>query len=277
MGFIVNKLKQIVAKIEARSRAIIEEKAPPNEAEEGRDLCENSVTKSNSLARGYYRFNLVEKRVMESLISQLNPKSKDEFQLQKLELKAVDYAKAFDVPEKVAYRDLDKAVSGLMHRVFSVAHPKGREEFTLMSNAQYLEGEGRITCSFNAYVTPHLVGLRQRFSKYPLRITANFKSSYTWRIFEILVSWAKDPKLTDGILAGWCTIEVEELRQMLGVPDSYLWGVFEKRALKVAQKELLEKASIQLDIERIKTGRKITHLKFTFAATEKALPFAAEL
>lgn len=265
----MDKLKQMLAGIEARVRFSKEKKIQTNEAAESRDLCENSVTKSNSLARGYYRFNLVEKRVMESLISQLNPQIRDEFQLQKLELRAIDYAKAFDVPEKHAYRDLDKAVSGLMHRVFSVAHPKGREEFTLMSNAQYLEGEGRITCSFNSYVTPHLVGLKQRFSKYPLRVAANFKSSYTWRLYEILVSWAQDPKFTDGILAGWCTIEVDDLRQMLGVPESYPWGIFDKQVLKVARSELLEKASIEMEVERIKTGRKITHLKFTFAAMEK--------
>ena len=182
----MDKLQQIVAKMEARFQTVTENKKPPNETKRDRDLCENSVTKSNSLARSYYRLNLVEKRVMESLISQLNPQSRDEFQLQKLELRAIDYARAFNVPERIAYRDLDKAVSGLMHRVFTVPHPKGREEFTLMSNAQYIEGEGRITCSFNVYVTSHLVGLQQQFSKYPLRVTANFKSSYTWRIYEIL-------------------------------------------------------------------------------------------
>lgn len=266
--FLMDRLKQLMAKIEARASTISEDKNPPNETEERRNLCENSVTKSNSLARSYYRFNLIEKRVMESLISQLNPQSMEESQLQKLELRATDYAKAFEVPEKHAYRDLEKAISGLMHRVFSIAIPDGREEFTLMSNAQYLEGEGRVTCSFNSYVSPHLIGLKQRFSKYPLRVTVNFKSSYTWRLYEVLVSWAKDPKYTDGVLAGWCTVEVDDLRKMLGVPESYKWCHFQKQVLDIAQLELRNNANIELEIERIKTGRKITHLKFTFAEME---------
>jgi plasmid replication initiation protein len=261
----MDKLKQIMAKIESRVKSRNDEKNKPNELTQERDLSENSVTKSNSLARGYYRFNLVEKRVMEALISQLNPLSKDTLQLQKLELTAVDYANTFGVSEKHAYEHIESAVSGLMGRVFSVAIPKGREEFTLMSNAQYIEGEGRITCSFNTYITSHLVGLRQRFSTYPLSITANFKSSYTWRIYEILVSWAKDPKLTDGIMAGWCTIEINELREMLGVPKSYQWCHVQDQVLDISKKELFEKSNIQLEVERIKTGRKITHLKFTFA------------
>jgi plasmid replication initiation protein len=271
----MDKLKQMMAKIEALSTAQDKIKNKPNEAVEGRDLSENSITKSNSLARSYYRFNLVEKRVMEVLISQLNPLSKDKFQLQKLELKAIDYAKTFGVSEKNAYEQLETAVGGLMGRVFSVAIPKGREEFTLMSNAQYLEGEGKITCSFNSYITPHLVGLRGKlmpFTKYSLKMTANFKSSYTWRIYEILVSWAKDPKLTEGILAGWCTIEVNDLRQMLGVPKSYQWCHFQEQVLDVSKSELLEKANIEVEIERIKTGRKITHLKFIFAEKSPVVP-----
>lgn len=264
----MDSLKVMVDKIKAISKAKDKEKNKPNEIIEGRDLSENSVTKSNSLARSYYRFNLTEKRVMEALISQLNPTSQDTFQLQKLELKAVDYAKTFGVSEKHAYEQIESAVSGLMRRVFSIAHPKGRKEFTLMSNAQYLAGEGRITCSFNSYLNQHLVGLRGKltpYTKYPLQITSSFKSSYTWRIYELLVSWAENPKYTGGILAGWCTIEVDELRNMLGVPKSYQWCHFQEQVLDVAKDELKKHANIEIEIEKSKSGKKITDLKFIFA------------
>lgn len=264
----MSELKKMLDKIELLAKIQDKEKNKPNEIIEGRDLTENSVTKSNSLARSYYRFNLVEKRVMETLISQLNPTSTDTFQLQKLELKAIDYAKTFKVSEKNAYEHIESAISGLMGRVFSIEIPKGREEFTLMSNAQYLAGEGRITCSFNSYLNKHLVGLRGKltpYTKYPLIITSNFKSSYTWRMYEIFVSWAKDPKLTNGKLAGWCEIDVDELRLMLGVPASYKWHDFQRQVLDVAKKELKEKANIEIEIEKIKNSRKISKLKFFFA------------
>jgi len=260
-----NKLEKIITRIEAKAKAKKNEVFIDEAEDCGRDLARNSVTKSNVLVRGYYRFSLIEKRVMEALISQLNPMDTDKSKLQKIELKAINYAKTFNVPEKHAYEHLESAVTGLMHRVFSVSDPGMREEFTLMSNAKYMKGEGCIFCSFNPYVVPHLIGLKQRFSKYPLRITANFKSSYTWRIYEILVSWAQDPKLTDGIFAGWFTSETNELRKMLGVPDSYRWSDFKRQVLENSELELREKANIELKFELIKTGRKITHLKFTFA------------
>ena len=259
-------LKQKLAEWEARGK-IADDKTTvaADDYKQNSNFVNNSVTKSNVLARAYYRFNIVEKRIMEALISQVNPQNNNINQLQKLELNAIDYARIYNVHKKVAYRDLEKGVCGLMHRVFSVEISGGREEFTLMSNAQYLEGKGKITCSFNMYITPHLIGLKGKFTKYPLNSTANFKSSYTWRIYELLVSWAQDPKLTDGLFAGWCSISVDELRDMLGVPKTYQWVNFQKQVLLVAKTELLEKVNIELDIEAIKTSRKITHLKFIFS------------
>lgn len=258
-------MKQLMAKIESRIRNDSAIKVVPNKKEESGNLDGNSVTKSNSLARAYYRFNLVEKRVMESLISQLNPEVKSISQLDKLELKAVDYARTFKVSEKNAYEQLERAVTGLMHKVFSVPNRKGREEFTLMSNAQYINGEGRITCSFNHYIVPHLIGFHRKFTKYPLAKTVNFKSSYTWRMYEVLVSWAKDPKYTDGILVGWLTMDIEEFRQTIGVPISYKFNDIKRRILDLAKIELKQKARIELEIELIKTGRKVSNIKFSFS------------
>jgi len=258
-------ITQLMARIESRIKLDSKNKNKPNNPEEGRNLNENSTTKSNSLARAYYRFNLIEKRVMESLISQLNPKCEAVSQIQKLELKAIDYSRTFNVSKKHAYEHIENAVGGLMHKVFSISTPKGREEFTLMSNAQYVDGEGKITCSFNPYIVPHLIGLHQKFTKYPLVATINFKSSYTWRMYEVLVSWAKNPKHTDGILAGWFTMEINELRQTLGIPKSYKFNHVKLRVLDLAKIELKQNLGIELEIKYIKTGRKITHVKFSFA------------
>jgi len=245
------------------------QKAPDSRLVVSRDIEKNSVTKSNALARAYYRFNLVEKRAMEALISQINPEGNSQDVLQTLTLKATDYAKVYNVTPKSAYRELEAAVSGLMHRVFSVKGVRGREEFTLMSNAQYLEGQGAITCSFNSYIVKHLVDLHVKFTKYPLKTTAAFKSSYTWRFYELLVSWAKHPKFTDGLFAGWCNIGVDELRKMLGVPESYQWINFKNQVIAVAQKELESNLGISMEFKYFKTGKKITSIKIIFLEQEK--------
>ena len=257
----------------ARIKANIEQKTKNTNiaanADPRHELTENSVTKSNALCRAYYRFGLVEKRCMEAMISKLNPLRSDN--IQEIELKAIDYAKAFSVDERIAYRDLASAAHDLMRRVISTEDDdgKGRTEFTLMSKARYRESEGRIVCMFNPLIVPHLMGLYSDFAKYPLKDAANFSSSYTWRFYELLVSWAQDKKKTGGVFVGWLTVEVDELRQMMGVPDGYNWAMFQARVLDVAQTELKEKAHLSVKITNQKTSRKITHLKIEFIEDEQ--------
>ena len=106
--------------------------------------------------------------------------------------------------------------------------------------------------------------MEKLFSSYPLKTAANLTSSYSWRFYELLVSWAQDKKDTGGVLAGWMTVSVDELRKMLMVPDSYTWNLFERQVLKVVTDELLQKSNLHITIERRKTSRKITHLKIEF-------------
>ena len=206
---------------------------------------------------------------MESLISKLHPLRSDN--LQDIELLATDYAKAFPDTGKHAYEHLASAIDALLNRVIIIHEKPGKvRKIPLMSEAIYEEKSGKITASFNPKIVPHLIGMRERFSSYPLKQAVNFSSSYTWRFYELLVSWAQPKKETNGAFMGWIDKQsVEELRQMMGVPESYTWGMFEQRVLELAMTELKEKAHIAVYLERIKTSRKITHLNIKFIEDEQ--------
>jgi plasmid replication initiation protein len=137
-----------------------------------------------------------------------------------------------------------------------------------MSKAEYNSGKGSITIEFNRHLVHHLIGLREKFTSYPLQKAVNFSSSYTWRLYEIFASWAQSKKVTNGVFLGWFTVSVDELRQQMGMPESYLW-VNVERTLTKATDELWEKARIKTVITRTKTSRKITHLKFEFCEDQQ--------
>ncbi len=246
------------------NRHKIDPKHKPNDYDFTRDITENSVTKSNALSRGFYKFNLIEKRIMEALISQLNPLSYNESQVQLLEINAVDYAKTFNVSVKMAYEDIRDAVDGLLSKVFKIKPKDKIIKFNLMSHAEYIEKKGKIICSFSNFVTPELVGLRKKFTKYPLKIASNFKSVYTWRIYELLVSWSKSPIENKDLISGWFCIEMDEIRGILGVPESYTWSHFNLQVLDVVKKELAKTLKIYIKIDIKKIGKKIAALKITF-------------
>ena len=240
------------------------------EADSLHKITDNTVTKSHALSRAYYRFGLVEKRCMESLISKLNPLRSDN-DIQHIVLKADEYREAFPDVGKHAYEHLTRAADALLNRVIVIPEAHGKvRKMTLTAEAIYERNEGRITVAFNPLIVPHLIGLREKFSSYPLRKAVDFSSSYTWRLYEILASWAQPKNKTDGRFMGWIDRQsVEELRGMLGVPESYNWNMLEKRILNIAQTELRENANIYIGFERVKTGRKITHLTIKFAEDDQ--------
>lgn len=253
----------------ARIKALIEAKTPNANVEADanplHELKKNTVTKSHALSRAYYRFSLIEKRCMEALISKINPLRIDNPQL--LTLTALEYAKTYKITEKTAYRDISKAATGLTHTTITVDRANGKRgkvEIPLMAIAEHMEDEGRIECKFNMEFLPHLVQMSGKFSSYPLKDAVDFQSSYTWRFYELLVSWAQPKDKTGGKFVGWIQIEVEELRKILGVPDSYNWGTFDKKVLELALTELRKKAHIVIIIKPIKSSRKITHLNIQF-------------
>lgn len=239
----------------------------------------NTVTKSNALSRAYYRLSLTEKRCMEVLISRLHPLRSDN-ELQHIELFATEYLKVFPEAGKHAYEHLASAGDALVNRIITVNNPKEciRDKLTLMLRVRYIPNQGKIICTFNPLIVPHLIGLKEKFSSYPLKKAIGFQSSYTWRFYEILVSWAQPKQETNGLFAGWIKNQcVDELRKILGVPNSYRWDNFQKQVLDVVIPELKEKAKISVFIERIKTSRKITHLNIKFIEFDQTiLPLEGE-
>lgn len=268
----LDQMMRTLERARANSQAKTSNRNKQAAADAWHDMVDNTITKSHALNRAYYRFGLVEKRCMEALISKLHPLRNDN-ELQEIELSALEYAKAFNVSEKIAYRDIASAVESLMHRVIRADRPngkKGKYEMTVMSFAEYKDDEGKIACAFNNRIVPHLIGLREKFSSYPLKKAVDFSSSYTWRFYEVLVSWAQPKQKTGGAFMGWIDRQsVDELREMLGVPVSYKWSDFETRVLSVVQTELKEKANVFITFERVKTSRKITHLNIRFIEGEQ--------
>ncbi len=84
-------------------------------------------------------------------------------------------------------------------------------------------------------------------------------------MYEILVSWTKPKEETEDVFGGWHTADVAELREQLGVPESYRFGMFKTRVLDVVQRELFEHSDIIVNYSLEKRGRKVEKVKVVFA------------
>lgn len=258
MGNLQARLASLQAHLEKKGKAKTEQVA----ADPRHKITENTVVKSNALARSYYRFDIVEKRIMEAMISKIDSRLADQEQCQFIELQATEYAKAYGVAPPKSYQEMAKAVERLISTVITIRGEESRKQYSLMSYAEYVDGEGKIIASFNPLIAKHLIGLRKHFMSYKLEKAVNFRSSYTWRLFELMMSWKKSNQPQP--IAGWFTVSVDELKKMLGAPDNYRWVNLKQRALDSSIKEIERELDIKIWYTPIKKGRKIEMLKFEF-------------
>lgn len=102
-----------------------------------------------------------------------------------------------------------------------------------------------------SYLLNDLIG---NFTKFDLLEFVSLKSSYSKNLFKLLKQW-ESVKLKE--------FSIEEFRNVLAIPEKYRISEIDKFVLKPIMEEL-PKYFYNLKVEKIKTGRRVTSLKFTW-------------
>lgn len=99
------------------------------------------------------------------------------------------------------------------------------------------------------------------YTKFDLLEFVSLKSIYSKNLFKVLKQWEskKEKKF-----------EIEEFRPLMGVPIKYSTANFNDRVLKPIMQELPKYFS-NLKLEKIKTGKKVTDLKFTWKIKKEVI------
>ena len=96
------------------------------------------------------------------------------------------------------------------------------------------------------------------FSSHELKHIILFNSSYSLRLYRILMSYMWRTSEV--------TIDLEELRWMLECEDKYKeLANFKNRVLNVAQDEINELSNINVSFENVKNGKEVVAIKFIFS------------
>jgi plasmid replication initiation protein len=220
------------------------------------DLTENTVTKSNALARAKYSFSLAEKRTMEMLVSKMNPLGMqfNQFGTVDLTLYATEYAEATGTPVAHAYRDLRLAIKSLGVKVITVTEGEYEVDRPLLFKAKYHAKQGHVIASFHPEFMPHLLHLAKEFTKYPLLEALKFRSQYAWRLFEMLMSVKAQKKPV-------LSLSVEDFREKMGIPKGYVWSDV-NNTINKSISEIETKTEFEISLKKTKKGRQFAWLDF---------------
>ena len=215
------------------------------------------IVKHNEIVEGRYNLTLTEAKIVAKLTS-LIKKDDDDFQSYKFTAK--ELLKDLKIDEN-NYKDLKIAVDRLMTRIISIKTENSELKTTFLSSAEYFKNS-TIELSFDKKLKPYLLQLKTNFTKYHLENILNLKSFYAIRIYELCKQYEN---IKERI------IEISELKTILGIEKTKykLYGHFKNKVLEIAEREINEKTDILIQIEEIKTGRKITAIKFLISAKKE--------
>ena len=231
------------------------------------------IRKSNELVEGRYKFDMWETRVFTKMVSMIRRDDKD-FKDYRIYIKDVMEEYGFD-NSKSTYQRIKIGAEKLMRKIIrTVGEDENGELIELttpivagIQNPVSVREDGAyVEVSFHPKMKPLLLQLQSRFTTYDIRNVLRLPSTYSTRIYELLKQYEK---------IGKRSIDLDTLKEMVGVielvrkgdkevfEDTYpLYGNFKQKVILKAQRDLEKYTDIRFDFEPVKTGRRVTGLKF---------------
>ncbi|MGL5613837.1 replication initiation protein [Cetobacterium sp.] len=159
------------------------------------------------------------------------------------------------------YSDLDRVYKKMLELNLKYEDEKEIRRFVLFSRYIIKKDEQIIIIKASEdfeYILNKLIGT---FTKFDLVDFVSLKSVYSKNMFKLLKQWESKKNVK---------YEVQVLREILGVPSKYTTSNFNDRVLKPIMDEL-PKYFNDLCLEKLKTGKKVTHLKFTWSSRKEEI------
>jgi plasmid replication initiation protein len=152
---------------------------------------------------------------------------------------------------------LNKKLAMINHQI--EIRPNVFERFVLFTNFTTDYNENILTIKVNDKFSYILNNLINKYTKFDLLDFISLKSIYSKNMFKLLKQWESLNKIE---------YSLDEIKEKLNIPKAYSTSDFNKRVLIPIMEELPQYFS-NLKLEKIKTGKKVTSLKFTWNGKQK--------
>ena len=228
------------------------------------------VSQCNTLIESCYRMTLNEKRLLLLAISKLNPyvvlpDNPESMSIEECRkyLKFIVTIEEWNkyYPRSSAHRDMNKASEGLFEKTFTYHEKEGGsvEERTTRWFSEKINTPDNMSVGlvFNPLILNKLISFIGNYTQYDFLEVSRLNSQHSIRLYELLKQFKK---------TGYKTTTLEDFRAMMCCEEKYkILGRLKDHVIKPAIKEITEKTDIKnIRVENIKTGRKVTGLKFYF-------------
>lgn len=208
------------------------------------------VKKSNMLINARYKLNINEQKILYMLISQIQLNDKD---FKDYEIRTADLIEFIGTKSKTIYQDIEQYTYNLLKEVLIIETEGIKIQTNWFSVVKHIN-KHKILFNFHPVLKPHLLNLKECFTRFKLENIRNFKSKYAPRLYEYLKQYET---------IGHRTIDIEELRKKFLLGNLYKkYNDFKKYVLLKAQAEINDNTDICIEFVEIKEERKFAAIKF---------------
>ncbi|MBZ9626430.1 replication initiation protein [Clostridium sp. FP2] len=215
------------------------------------NINDNWIYQSNKLIEASHSFSVLEQKLIRLLASMIK---KDDVDLKKYQFKAIDLSEILGIHRKNIYKELDKVTDKLMLRVIKVKNNQAEKfkKYHLIKNADF--ENGILTMKIDEEMKEFYLELKQ-YTKYQLRNIMQFKSTYSFRIYELLKQYEK---------IGNRIVTIYNLRSALDINTSQYpkYSNLKQKVIKIAINEINNNTDLHIECEELKESRKVTSIKF---------------
>jgi Initiator Replication protein len=227
---------------------------------------DNVFVQANEFIKAKYRDNMSfwELLIFGKMCTMIDPNDTD-FKDYKIYIKdLIDFSGV--VKGGIVYQYVLEATERLKQREISITltNEEGKEEtldtYMVVGRKILTHREAEenmyVKLTFHPDLKPFLLQLKRDFTKLDIRTYKFLHTSTSIRLYHILKQFYGRKKLHP-------RIELQELKDMLGVGDKYNpYNNFKQRVLDDAQKRLAENTDVRFEYEELKERKKVTGLIF---------------
>ncbi|MCA4810619.1 replication initiation protein [Empedobacter stercoris] len=154
--------------------------------------------------------------------------------------------------DKSNHKEVKKALENLKKKELTYEDDKIWASLSIIANPKIMKYSEKVTFTIDKMINDALINFSKGFKKYELKVAMEFESTYSMRFYE-LFSHQKTP----------INYSIDDLKEMFKVSDKYkLTANFINKVIVPAKKELDKSSPYTFSYDQIKTGRKITGIRF---------------
>lgn len=215
---------------------------------------EYPVIKANEIVqRAKYDLGIDELRALAYILSMIKPNDTAELEYT-FSIKEYYQICGFDFKSGGNYSRAKKILKKLRDTSFWLIDENG-DETTVgwLENVTIKKRSGKITVSLDKRLHKYVYNLMNNFTQYSLLSTLPMKSRYSFRIYEILKSYAWTKQHT---------FDIDDLKAQLKAESYVNFKDFRKKIIEVAVSEINQYTDLEVSWQPINKGRKVVKVAF---------------